>query len=77
MVDGKLVGKVDYVLVNLGGKISNYRNSHKIVLIYEKPGKPDSGNLAVGFLDGHVELVTSERLQELLEADPTGGAEDF
>jgi len=63
-----------------GLKLHDIKQPHRVVLIFEvEPGSPPTGGLellpenprtirgnVIGFVDSHVELVPSERLEELI-----------
>lgn len=88
--DKKLIGKADYILFDYGGiDLSKIPNDAMALLAYERPEnfRPDE-DIPVGFVDGHVERLSRERLKQLLaEAQalrtkhtgpvPPQGKEDF
>jgi len=66
---GKLVGEVDYVYVRpAAGKLHAIENPARTVLAYERLDNRGGAATVAVFADGHVEQLTGEQLNKLLEA---------
>jgi len=67
VVDGKIVGEIDYIYIP-PGRIAEIENPGETIVIYERPENYDFKGTVAGFADGHVEWISLERFDELMKA---------
>ncbi|HAU38797.1 MAG TPA: hypothetical protein DCX07_13905, partial [Phycisphaerales bacterium] len=67
MVDGKIVGEIDYVFVCPGIKMSEVKSPAEILMLYERPENYGGAGTNAAFLDGHVEHLSREEFFKVLE----------
>ncbi len=67
LVDGKIVGEIDYVFVCPGIQMSEVENPAEFLMLYERRENYDGAGTNAAFLDGHVEHLSREEFFKALE----------
>ncbi len=68
ITDGRIIGEIDYIYIPPGRRLSAIENPAGTIVIYERPENYDFKGTVAGFADGHVEWVSMERFDELVNA---------
>jgi hypothetical protein len=82
LVDGKLVGEIDYVYIKLPPKLTDVEKPHETIMAYERPENFGGRGTNVLFVSGRVKFLKTSQFQELLKrtnqyVKSCEGGEDF